>query len=126
MHEACNTSSPSPRVCGTSTSTVTSDRRHLTSRPCPCSYVSLYPCPCLAQFEFNYSLLEKPHIQNDTVTLHQKAAKDHQVCENIPAECFCVFVDSNKDTGVLVAVSSCLSTPPPPTHTTTRSRRVID
>lgn len=31
------------------------------------------------QFEFNYSLLEKPHIQNDTVTLHRKAAKDHQV-----------------------------------------------
>eukprot|EP00878_Enallax_costatus_P036531 GHUV01041031.1.p1 GENE.GHUV01041031.1~~GHUV01041031.1.p1 ORF type:complete len:187 (+),score=37.24 GHUV01041031.1:1601-2161(+) len=31
------------------------------------------------QFEFNYSSLEKPHIQNDTVTLHRKAAKDHQV-----------------------------------------------
>ncbi|KAF6262180.1 hypothetical protein COO60DRAFT_1699457 [Scenedesmus sp. NREL 46B-D3] len=31
------------------------------------------------QFEFNYSSLEKPHIQNDTVTLHKKAAKDHQV-----------------------------------------------
>lgn len=31
------------------------------------------------QFEFNYSLLEKPHIQNDTVTLHRKAAKDHQI-----------------------------------------------
>lgn len=31
------------------------------------------------QFEFNYSLSEKPNIQNDTVTLHRKAAKDHQV-----------------------------------------------
>ncbi|KAF8071355.1 RMD1 [Scenedesmus sp. PABB004] len=31
------------------------------------------------EFEFNYSSLEKPHIQNDTVTLHRKAAKDHQV-----------------------------------------------
>jgi uncharacterized Rmd1/YagE family protein len=35
---------------------------------------------CAVQFEFNYSSLEKPHIQNDTVTLHKKAAKDHQVC----------------------------------------------
>jgi len=31
------------------------------------------------QFAFNYSSLEKPHIQNDIVTLHRKAAKDHQV-----------------------------------------------
>jgi len=33
----------------------------------------------LLQFEFNYSSLEKPHIQNDVVTLHRKAARDHQV-----------------------------------------------
>jgi uncharacterized Rmd1/YagE family protein len=31
------------------------------------------------QFEFNYSSREKPHIQNDTVTLHRRAARDVNV-----------------------------------------------
>lgn len=72
---------PSPIVSVAPASTVTSDRRHLTSCPCVHALARMSLCnpPSLAQFEFNYSLLEKPHIQNDTVTLHQKAAKDHQV-----------------------------------------------
>jgi hypothetical protein len=45
---------------------------------CISLFTAWLPVSCL-QFEFNYSLLEKPHIQNDTVTLHRKAAKDHQV-----------------------------------------------
>lgn len=31
------------------------------------------------QFEFNVSSTERPHIINDTVTLHRKAARDHRV-----------------------------------------------
>ncbi|KIY91970.1 hypothetical protein MNEG_15993 [Monoraphidium neglectum] len=31
------------------------------------------------QFEFNVTSAEKPHIQNDVVTLHRRAAKDHRV-----------------------------------------------
>jgi hypothetical protein len=45
---------------------------------CRVKCIMCVPCSSL-QFEFNYSSLEKPHIQNDTVTLHKKAAKDHQV-----------------------------------------------
>lgn len=65
-----------------------------------CALHSLLAChgPVIAfmQFEFNYSSLEKPHIQNDTVTLHRKAAKDHQVrllvyrvCARLCACCKC-------------------------------------
>jgi uncharacterized Rmd1/YagE family protein len=43
----------------------------------------------VVQFEFNYSLSEKPHIQNDTVTLHRKAAKDHQVGFQVKMHCLC-------------------------------------
>lgn len=31
------------------------------------------------EFEFNITSSEKPHIQNDTVTLHKRAAKDYRV-----------------------------------------------
>lgn len=31
------------------------------------------------EFQFNYSALEKPHIQNDMVTLHRRLASDHKI-----------------------------------------------
>lgn len=31
------------------------------------------------EFEYNYSILEPPHIQNDVITINQRFAKDHQV-----------------------------------------------
>lgn len=29
------------------------------------------------EFQFNFSATEKPHVQNDTVTLHRKYTTDH-------------------------------------------------
>lgn len=31
------------------------------------------------KFQFNYSAIEKPHIQNDVVTLHRRFAQDHKM-----------------------------------------------
>ena len=31
------------------------------------------------EFEYNFSATEKPHVRNDTVTLHKRFARDHKV-----------------------------------------------
>ena len=31
------------------------------------------------EFEYNFSATEKPHVRNDTVTLHRRFARDHKV-----------------------------------------------
>lgn len=43
-------------------------------------------CPCLChsevetdEFQYNFTITEKPHVQNDTVTLHKRLAQDHKM-----------------------------------------------
>ena len=31
------------------------------------------------EFQFNFTTTEKPHVQNDTVTLHKRFAQDHKM-----------------------------------------------
>ncbi len=45
-----------------------------------CAIGSLDPSDVeVDEFTFNYSTLERPHIANDTVTLHRRAGRDHKV-----------------------------------------------
>lgn len=48
----------------------------------PCKLDALEPGEVeIDEFEFNYSMHEPPHIQNDVITINRSYAGDHQVSE---------------------------------------------
>ena len=51
---------------------------HAVINPCKVEPLELSDVE-IDEFEFNYSLLEPPHIQNDVITINKGYAADHQV-----------------------------------------------